>query len=198
MSADFDREQREIIDQVDNLLRPCKGKGKEGQRWGKFKGDVVCRIIRHHVQTYLPISRKIVGPSVYVAGFEFPSEFDLAIVDREAEPRQHTNAYNGEQIRYILEIKMSGPIGKGGKYEEMIRKQITIPFNNVKAKYLHIRPVYLAVRQTIKPRKEGSICFAKKTENALAPYPAFILQDIRGRVIQYGKWQAFIEYLTEG
>jgi hypothetical protein len=197
MSADFDKEQEEIIETIGKLLEPCTGKDKEGQRWGKFKGDVVCRVLATYIQNRLPSGLKVVGPSVYVAGFKFPWEFDLAIVSREARPRQYTNAYDGQQIRSILEIKKFGTIAKGSEFKEKVRARITEPFNRVTQEYPQIRPAYLAIRETVNPVKPDSIKYAKLTREALSPYPDFILQDARTGAPQVGRWEALIEYLVK-
>ena len=192
-SIDFEQEQREIIDKIGSLLKLSEGKGPA---WGRFKGDVVCRVVAKYIQPHLPNGSKIVGPSVYIAGFKFPWEFDLAIVNIEAEPEPFTNAYKGEQIRNILEIKMHGVYGKKEKIEEIVSKRITEPFREVAAGYPQIRPAYLAIQETINPIKPDATRYADLTRKALGNYPAFILKDTRGKVFQPREWQRFIEYIV--
>ena len=200
MSTDSDREQEEIIRKIEELLKLCTGKDNQGQRWGKFKGDVVCRVVKHYInQRLLSSGLKAVGPSVYIAGYKLPWEFDLAIVKAEAKPDLHTNAYREEDICSVLEVKAYGVIAGKDEYEEVVKKRIARPFSEVIAAYSHIKPVYLAIRETVNPVKEGAIRYADLTRKALKSYPVFILQDARGsKEIQKGEWQRLIEYINRG
>lgn len=197
MSTDFDSEQKAIVEKISELLKPCTGKEKQGQRWGKFKGDVVCRVIQHYIsRRLLSNGLEVVGPSVFIDGYKLPWEFDLATVKAGAKPPEYRNAYRAVDIRNVLEIKAYGIIAKGSEYKEVVRKRVRRPFEDVRNKYPDIEPVYLAIRETEKPVSPNALRYAEMTRQALTGYKVFILQDARTGDIQYGQWEAFIQCLN--
>ncbi len=189
----FDEEQAQILNEVDSLLAHCEGKGPS---WGRYKGDVVCRVVAEHIQRHLPRDYKVGGPSIYIEGF--PWEFDLMIVSTEAKTIQYTNAYQANQVYYVIEIKKHGIYGKREELEQIVKTRIKNVFDVVFKDHSQIKPVYLAIQETINPTKPGAIRYADITRKSLDPYPVYVLQDTRGKLLQKGEWQRFIEYITSG
>jgi hypothetical protein len=191
--VNFDEEQAEMLDEIDRLLTSCLGKGPS---WGRYKGDVVCRVVAEHIQRHLPMTCKVVGPSVYVEGF--PWEFDLMVVADEAETLPYTNAYKGEDVHCIIEVKKHGIYGRREELEGLVKARIKAPFDSVVSSQSRIKALYLAVKETIEPTKTDAIRYADVTEKALYPYAVYFLQDTRGNRIQRGEWQRFIKDVLAG
>ena len=72
MNKTIDR-QREIIKVIDTLL-------DEPNVENKYRGDVVCRVIKFFIEKDLPKKFKVVGPNAFIIGY--PTEFDLLIVKK--------------------------------------------------------------------------------------------------------------------
>ncbi|MGA7677697.1 MAG: hypothetical protein WCA51_04900 [Dehalococcoidia bacterium] len=200
---DIDEEQVEILETVETVLANCSG-----SRWGKFQGDVIPRIIASYISKHLPLSYKVVGPNVYIE--DNPIEFDLMIVDSETGAIPHTSAYPDTSIRAVIEVKRIGVIASLNKLEPALKK-IRDNFESATHKRIreanslrfvviarpNCRAAYLSIGETINPLREKSIRYGDITRKVLAPYPAFILSDLRGNIPQPGEWKRFIQYLTE-
>jgi hypothetical protein len=188
----FTEEQQEIIKIIDSLL----DSEHSGYGWGHFQGDVVPRVLVYYANRHLPNKWKIVGPNVYIE--DVPTEFDLMVVDSDANPITFTSAYLGERIRCVIEVKRRGVFGNIDTFKKKV-KQIRDNFD--KALYMlrgNCKAAYITVSETVNPKREGSHNYGSITRDLLAPYPAFILQDSRSTTIQQGEWQRFIEYITSG
>lgn len=199
----FTEEQQEIIKLIDSLL----DSKHSGYGWGHFQGDVVPRVLAYYTSKHLPSEWKIVGPNVYIE--DIPTEFDLMVVDSDSNPITFTSAYPGERIRCVIEVKRKGVFGDIDTFRKRV-KQIrdnfdkalyTLRFDKdklgfVKEARVNCKAAYIAVSETVNPKREGSHNYGSITRDLLAPYPAFILQDSRSTAIQQGEWQRFIEYIT--
>lgn len=188
---DFDEEQAIIIEEVQSLLVPCSGKS-----WGRYKGDVACRVIAEYTQKHLPSNYKVAGPSVYIEGL--PWEFDLMVVTAEATQKPYTNAYQANQVHCVLEIKKHGIYAKRDELEPTIRRRIKSVFDAIVEHHPNIKPMYLAIEETVRPISDTAIHYADITRKALHPYPVYVLQDTRGKRLQEGEWQRFVEHLISG
>jgi hypothetical protein len=51
---DLEEEQKRIIQLVENV--------PGGRIWGKYTGDVCCRIVKKHVENHVPKELRVVGP----------------------------------------------------------------------------------------------------------------------------------------
>jgi len=83
-----------------------KGKGKG---WKKFYGDIVSRIFKQFILEEISENYKI-ELIAYISGF--PTEFDLLIVDKDATPKEYTNAFGPTSVKCGIEIKASGIRGQ--------------------------------------------------------------------------------------
>ncbi len=199
----FTEEQQEIINVIDSLL----DSKHSGYGWGHFQGDVVPRILAYYANKHLPNKWKIVGPNVYIE--DVPTEFDLMVVDADSNPITFTSAYPREKIRCVIEVKRKGVFGDIDTYKKKVKqirdnfdKALCTPrfdkdkLSSVKEARVNCKAAYIAVSEIVNPKKEGSHNYGKIARDLLAPYPVFILQDIRSKAIQQGEWQRFIEYIT--
>lgn len=143
-TTNLDEEQAKILDAIDRLLAPCRGKGAS---WGRYKGDVVCRVVAEYIQKHLPHNYNVAGPSVYVEGF--PWEFDLIVIADRAKKLPYTNAYKANEVHCILEVKKHGIYGKREELEKIIKTRIKAPFDAVTVYQPQIKALYLAVQETV-------------------------------------------------
>lgn len=195
----FDEEQQEIINRIDTIL----DKDHSGYGWGHFQGDVVPRILANYLKMHLPKNRNIVGPNVYIK--DVPIEFDLMVVDFNANPILFTSSYPGENIRCIIEVKRKGIIGNIMDFEKNAQR-IKDNFDKalftenklslLKEPRVNCKAAYITVSETVNPKKEESNKYWDITKRALKDYRAFVLWDSRRNEIQNGEWQRFIEYVT--
>jgi hypothetical protein len=192
----FNEEQQKIIDHINSILKTHSGGG-----WGHFQGDVIPRILADYVKRHLPKNRIIVGPNVYIK--DVPTEFDLMIVDSDSNPIHFTSAYEGENIRCVIEVKRKGIFGNKADFEKNAQR-IKENFDKATGNKLGLVPrvnckaAYITVSETVNPKKEESNKYWDITKRCLTPYGygAFVLQDSRGNKIQNGEWQRFIEYVA--
>ena len=97
----FDEEQDEIVGKFKEL------RTKKGRSWFKFKGDVINRLIIDFLRPYVePHDLSIVGPAAYIE--DIPTEFDLLVVSRGAQPAPHTNCFKASEAKMVVEIKAHG------------------------------------------------------------------------------------------
>ena len=202
----FDDEQKDLLKQVDAILDARHS----GYGWGHYQGDVIPRIISHYLRSRLPINLNVIGPNVYVKDVSI--EFDLMVVDRDAEPELFTSAYPAEQVRCVMQIKRSGAIA-GADFKQGIQR---IKSNFDQAVFGEVEPVatsgkiewhkkrprcgaaYIALSEAVDPKKAGSADYGRITREVLAPYPAFIMLNSRSNEILPGEWQRLVAYLSSG
>ena len=181
----LDDEQRELLDIVDAYCR------KLAKGWNKFKGDVVCRIVKEFIERHLPSDLQVVGPNVYLD--EIPNELDLLIANTAAKPRKFTSSFEPESVRYALEVK------KGGVYSPDQPKRISSIFNSVTSNYPHVKCVYLTVEEVYTTRKPSSKNFFKicKDELNRHGHGFFALRDLRGKRQPIpGEWKRFLNFIS--
>jgi len=181
---DFEIEQKKIVELVDEY--------EGGRTWGKFTGDVCCRIIKRHVENHLPEQFRAVGPNVYVENN--PTEFDILIVNKKDSPKEYTSMYPLDGIHCIIEIKKSGLFG-GRKDLLRVTRKIREGFLSVTKLKPEVKCAYLTVKEVAKPKNKSSINYFEETRNGLSPYEAFVLQEHRTKQIVKGEWKRFINYL---
>jgi len=180
----LDAEQRKILNLVD---AHCKNLDV---KWNKFKGDVVCRIVKKFVESHLPSGLKVRGPNVYLDGF--PYEFDLLVADANAKPKEFTSSFDPHSVSCVIEVK------KGGVYSPNQPKLISGIFNEVTSRYRGIRCAYLTVEEVYTTRKPSSKNFFKICKDELAHHGHgfFALRDLRGeRQLIQSEWEKFLNFI---
>ena len=95
-------EQREVMAEVEKIRKEFKHRGIS---WNRFRGDAISRVVAHYIEGYLPDGFKPVRLA-WIEGC--PTEFDLLIVDEDAEPIGFTGAYPKDKVHLLIEIKGSG------------------------------------------------------------------------------------------
>jgi hypothetical protein len=179
----LDAEQCEILDHVDAY---CKNLDVT---WNKFKGDVVCRIVKRFIERHMSSGiLKIVGPNVYLDGV--PYEFDLLVVDANAKPtRELTSSFDPVSAHCIIEVK------KAGIYSPKQPKTISQIFNRVSSKNSHIKCAYLTIEEVYTTHKPQSKNFYNICKDELYPHGFFTLRDIRKKQSIQGEWEKFLSYV---
>lgn len=176
-------EQREIVDIVDSRCKDLK------RGWNKFKGDVVCRVIKTFIERHATPNLKVIGPNIFLEGF--PYEFDLAIACLDAEARDFTSSFEPRNIKCVIEVK------KGGVFSPQQPEKISEIFNKVVSKYPHIKCAYLTVEEAI-ARKRSSKNFFQISKDELSRHGHgfFALRDLRGeRHMILGEWEKFLNFV---
>jgi hypothetical protein len=213
----FDQEQSEILGIIDRTTRTEKRRRKTTEpratqthrrpsgRWHKFNGDVVCRVVAKFLESRLKSCHlKVVGPHVFVD--DFPNEFDLLVVDSDAEPSsEYTNSYLGEKVRLVLEVKKRGAIAGRKEFKWKLRT-LGHTFKRV-AKTLHARCAYLTIEETyreeekaeIKRRKERRIYYLEESKKILESkgFRVFCLRHSRTKVPRRDEWKIFVETVQQ-
>ena len=202
---DLQSEQSEILALVDSVKLQGRTKG-----WAKYYGDVTCRIIAHYLSKHLPPNLKIIGPDAYIVGF--PTEFDLLVSDAKATPLKFTNAYPLDGLHCVIEVKMTGIIAKLERFSTKVGRirdkfQSIVKENpNLKCAYITISegspapkkivlydPQTKCFHQETQPSK--SFDFVKETQNALKPFPFFVLRNSRNKKPYEEQWGSFVKFV---
>ena len=184
----FDVEQHEIIRYIEMAI--SKNVADERKKpWSKFDGDVTCRVVMDFLQRHLPGDLKLVGPNAYVGGH--PTEFDLMVVDRDAEPYRYTNSYPKQKTRFVIEVKTKGDWDVAGL------RRVYSKFEEVVNDCPHIRFCYLTITDTWNPRRPGSIRYVDRAKDELKPHRVFCLKESRTTEVHEGQWEAFVSYVLD-
>jgi hypothetical protein len=99
-------EQYEILGEIQYIYQEYKGRGK---RWNRFRGNTLSNIIVTHLQRHLPSDVKVLKLA-YAEGC--PTEFDIMVVNKDAEPLELTDAYRIDDVRLVVELKAAGVFHK--------------------------------------------------------------------------------------
>lgn len=158
----------------------------------KYYGDVCCRIFREFILKEIPPNYTISSPNVYIVGF--PTEFDLLIIDKDANPERYTNAFSPAKVKCGIEVKAHGFFGGREELEKEITKTKQ-NFEDVNKHFSHIKFFYLTYEEVAYPKKEKSIRYLDETHSTLAPYEVFCLRDSRTRKLIDGEWKRLTCYL---
>jgi hypothetical protein len=181
----LDDEQRQILALVDTYCKNLNVK------WNKFKGDVVCRIVKRSIEDHLPTGLKVAGPNAYLNGY--PYELDLIIADKDARPKELTYSFEPAHVHSVIEVK------KGGVYSPNQPKAISMIFNEVTRKHKHIKCAYLTIEEVCNPVKSTSKNFYMICKNELDRHGHgfFALRDLRSKEKQMipGEWYEFLAFL---
>jgi hypothetical protein len=184
-SERFIEEQREIVKRIGELSRSSEKAGV-GVRfsWNKYNGNVACNVVKYYLNRHLQVcGLKAVGPA-FIKGL--PTEFDILIVDKTAKAEEFTEAYDRESVRLIVEVKSHGTYSEGA-LERMKKTFETLDQN------YGLRCVYLAIRESGKPKRGESKNWINITRELLKPYEVNVLSDSRTKELYPGQWQQFIE-----
>ncbi|MEW5759194.1 MAG: hypothetical protein AB1779_00335 [Candidatus Thermoplasmatota archaeon] len=95
--------QKEIVKLIEEIKKEVAPKGK---KWKKYYGDVCVRIFREFILREIPSEYTVSSPNAYIK--DFPTEFDLLVVDKNSSPIKHTNAYFPEKVKCGFEVKAHG------------------------------------------------------------------------------------------
>jgi len=175
-SVDLMAEQYEILYLVDEIRKEFGGRGLS---WNRFRGDAISRVVAYYLEKHLPNDIKVVR-SAWVAGCE--NEFDLLIVDKDAEPLGFTNAYPKDHVRLLIEVKGSGVFYKRDEVKERLSKMFEKWKNNTGKPTLYI---------SIWEAK----AHAKEVWEALGRDSAFIFE-VENEDINWNEWERFLEKLN--
>ncbi|MHA1209838.1 MAG: hypothetical protein ACTSRF_11550 [Candidatus Freyarchaeota archaeon] len=165
-------EQREVMAEVEKIRKEFKHRGIS---WNRFRGDAISRVVARYLKGHLPDGFKPVRLA-WIEGC--PTEFDLLIVDKDAEPIGFTGAYPKDKVHLLIEIKGSGVFYRKKEVEQRLSKLFDSWRETTGKPILYLcfweRPSY-----------------AKSTLRALGEDTAFILQI--GKEIKLGEWDRFIQ-----
>lgn len=110
------REQQDILEIVDRIREEHRGKGLE---WNRFRGDATARVVQNHMQEHLPSDVSLADCAwVQDCGIEF----DILIVDHDAEPVGYTKAFPKNNVRLLVEVKTSGVFYKKDEVKDRFIK----------------------------------------------------------------------------
>lgn len=188
----FEEEQREILEKIEEIGEMKRKLGWGGTAWNKFMGDVACRVVRNYLGRHIPEGYKIVGPNAYVESL--PIEFDLLVVDGDAEPEKYTNAYPIKSLRIVIEVKKCGIIGSLRNLNRILGR-IHKSFSSIVRKNHSVRCVYLAIQEVGKPKRKRSINYLEETRKRLYPFKVFALKESRTGEPIKGEWKKFVEFI---
>lgn len=176
-SVDLMIEQEEIVDCIDKIRDEFRGRGLG---WNRFRGDAISRVIAQYIGKHLPPNIKVVREA-WVAGCE--NEFDLLIVNKDADPLGFTSAYSRDQVHLLIEVKGSGVFYK----REQVKERLSRKFDEWKTKTgKHV--LYISIWE--------ARAHVEEVLRALGRNTAFIFQ-IEGQDLTYGEWERFLERVTE-
>lgn len=179
----LDSEQQEILNLVDSYCKNLDTK------WNKFKGCVVCRIIKDFIERHLsPDIYKVADPNVYLD--EFPYEFELIICNSNSEPRNLTSSFKPSNVHSVIEIK------KGGIFSPKQIISINQIFKDVTQKNVDIKCAYLTIEEVNTTKKPESKNFYDICKKELHPYGFFALRGRRGnKQLIPNEWKSFLNYI---
>jgi hypothetical protein len=101
-TIDLMNEQIEIIQHLNYAYEKYSGRGYQ---WNHFRGNIVSNMVTFYLEKHLPSNVKLVKQS-WVE--ECPTEFDIMIVDKDAQAVDFTDAYRKEKVKLLIELKSSG------------------------------------------------------------------------------------------
>jgi hypothetical protein len=167
-------EQEELIDVVREFQKSLRGRG---MKWNAFRGKTICNIVARYLQKHLENTKAIV--SAWVQGC--PYEFDLMVVDKDAECLDDTDAYSRDDVKVLVEVKGAGIFHKRGEIEQ----KLAAKFSNCRKEAK--KPIlYLSFWEAEAHQDEVIKALGRDT--------AFILER---KEREYGEWQRFVEKANE-
>ena len=165
----------------------------------KLSGDICVRMLASLINQHLEETHatcKLSDVSAFILGLK--TEFDLLIVDRDAKPITNTNCYIAENVRGVIEVKMSGLFGgdKNGELDKAIGS-IKATFDTVQKKCnLAVEHcIYFTLEERARPKKPTAINFLGRTEKGLNPFPVICMLDNAENKAIAGQWSNFIQLL---
>lgn len=170
-------EQLEMVQKVNEIRNKFRGRGLS---WNRLRGDAITRVVAHYLQGHLPKGVKLVRLA-WVEGCS--SEFDILIVDEDAEPIGFTGAYPKDKVRLMIEVKGSGVFYRKGEVEQKM-SELFKSWRDLTGKPI----LYLSFWHRFS--------YANLVLNALGEDTAFILE-IEKVGIKQGEWERFIQRLSE-
>ena len=181
-------EQEEIVEIIERLSRTSDSAKKDKRfSWNRFNGNVACNVIKDYLNRHLKVKGlKAVGPA-YIKGH--PNEFDILVVDDSANPEKYTDAYDHKAVHVIIELKSHGA------FSENALTRIKETFDYFVRQY-PVRCIYIAIRESGKPKRAKSKNFVKLTRNMLAPHEVFVLCDSRTKELYHGQWEKILESIS--
>jgi len=107
------------------------------------------------------------------------------VVDAGSKPEEFTNAYNSESVHLVIEVKSHGT------YSEKALKRIKDIFEDL-TKECSMESVYLAVRESGRPKRKKTKNWIQITRKMLDPYKVFVLCDSRTKEFYPNQWKEFV------
>jgi len=110
-------DQGALLRHVSELRERFRGKG---YAWNKLRGDAYARLVSYYLSKAL-----LPGLSLVANGWVEGSgiEFDLLVVDKDAEPVPFTNSFPKRRVRLLIEVKGSGYFYKKVDTAERVTRQ---------------------------------------------------------------------------
>ena len=169
----FNVEQVELLNNVHEIKESVKGKGTA---WNRFRGDAITKVVAYSLEKHLPKNVKIVRLSWIE---NCPTEFDLLIVDNDAEFNGFTSAYPKEKVHLLIEVKGSGFFYKKDEVEQKV-KELFDKWRNDTGKPV----LYFSLW-------ERSSDYAQRMVRAVGKDYTFLIQ-IKMEINQ-GEWERFVK-----
>ena len=113
----MEAEQEGLLRDVSQFRERFRGKGHS---WSKLRGDAFAKLVFHYLRGHLPLGFKLVTIG-WVEGSGI--EFDLLVVDEDAEPERFTNIYSKSRVHLLIEVKGSGYFYKRVEVADRLREQ---------------------------------------------------------------------------
>ena len=182
---------------VESYIKPYKEEIPRG--WSKLQGDISLKIVRDFINRDLVNTDLEVSEcNSFIEGYS--TEFDLLIVKKESKPKPHSNIYNPNDVKTIIEVKTSGIYASKENIKDFIINMKTKALN-VKNKYSYINYVYLTLKEraSISTRTGNSTAmdYFAETKNNFSPFETFCLSDLKPDSFRSnhsdGKWDNFIK-----
>jgi hypothetical protein len=172
------------------------------RKMNKLFGDICVRLFAQFIKDKIPQKFRIAPINAYIENF--PNEFDILIVKKDAVPISipvgenvniETNVYKPEDVRLGIEVKALGVFGNLKRFREGVT-HLKENFENIKKSNNHIDFIYFTFRETTKVKRKGSIIYFNETIKCLAPYNAFCLSNSRTGEETEDKWIGLLEFLN--
>ena len=180
---DYNKEQKKIVEEVKKNCVSTKGGGKRD-------GDVCCGIIKSHIENYIPLTKKVIGPHIFIK--DIPNELDLIVINKEAKPDDFVNSFNIDDVDLVLEIKKNGPRPAKKKPHPLGKTRIW--FDKIKGKKSEVICCYLTISEQISKNPDSD--YFVKSKNELYPYNCFMLCDTKINTnLNEGSWETFLKEL---
>jgi hypothetical protein len=189
--------QEQLIELVNKwrIIAPLKNgeKNKFKISWRKYNGDIVCRIFIKMLQDELSNYCEVVGPNAFIN--EFPNEFDILLLSQGSRKiDDYSNRYNINDVRIIIESKVTGIIGN---HEEIIHQfdKLKLIIKDIQELNDKIIFIYLTFEERCNPKKSIHNNYYKIAKDALGKHEVFCMYCLNDKKIRENEWERFIKHI---